>query len=791
MKVVLSWLSDFMEINHSVDEYIDMLNQLGLEVEGVEQPGKEITGVVVVKVLSVEPHPNADKLRLVDIDMGSEKRKVVCGAPNVREGLLVAYAPSGATLPGGFTLSKKEIRGVESDGMLCSGKELGIGEDHSGIYELGEDAQIGQNAVEYLGLDDTIIELSITPNRPDAMSMVGVARELCAAFNQELKLPNFDSLLEGIEIDESLPAPEVEVQDEEKCPRFVGRTLSVEIGQSPSWMQSRLTKAGMRPINNVVDVTNYVLLEWGRPLHAFDVSKIGDAKLIARRAKEGEIIKTLDEQDRKLIDQDLVIADSKNHPQAIAGVMGGYNSEVDETTKQIYLESAYFQPSSISRTSKRLGLRSEASARFERGIDPDFTSYGADRACQLFSQVCNAKISKEKVDHYPTKIEPKVLELRTSRVKKILGDHIPTEQIVKFLEPLVERIEITDQGVKVWAPTFRPDLEREIDLIEEVARRRGLNSFEPTLPNSIIQVGGLNPKQKKRRIVEDALCGAGLMEAYTMPLESEDLYVQAGYSPEELVRTKNALKADASILRPILLPGLVKSVKKNIARGISNVSLFEVGTVFNKPFDENLQPKEELFCAFVLSGQVDNRPLQQPRDVDVFDAIDLLNTVTDSLALPRAELKETIDGKLFHPTRSTFAFVDEKPVAVVGQILEDFNIVGCGINLDMLFSIEAKDKEYVPQSHLPHVNFDLSLVVDRSVPAQQLELTLKSAGGNELEYVKLFDVYEGETLGADKKALGFNLRVRPQTKTWNEDDLSSYRTTLLDALKEQCGAVLR
>jgi phenylalanyl-tRNA synthetase beta chain len=789
MKIALSWLSDFMEINRSVDEYVDMLNQLGLEVEGVEQPGKDISGLVIVRVLGTHPHPDADKLKLVDIDTGKDKRTIVCGAPNVREGLTVAYAPSGATLPGGFTLSKKKIRGVESDGMLCSGKELGIGDDHSGILELDNDAPIGTDAAEYLGLNDTIIELSITPNRPDAMSVVGVARELCAAFNQELKLPDFSSFLSNVAFDESLPKPEVTVENMEKCPRFVGRTASVSMGQSPLWMQQRLTKAGMRPISNVVDVTNYVLLEWGRPLHAFDLDKLGSAHIVVRTAQPSEKMITLDGAERELTEDDLVIADEKRVPQAIAGIMGGADSEVSDSTTKIYLESAYFQAETISRSSKRLGLRSEASSRFERGVDPAFTAYGSHRALQLLDEIADAKISSVEVDFYPAEIKEVSIELRTSRVERLLGDALTGDEIETLLAPLVSSIERTDSGVKVKAPTYRPDLTREIDLIEEVARRRGLNSFEATLPNSLAQVGGLSRNQKRRRNIEDALCGAGLSEAYSMPLESFETFSDAMIDPELLVHTKNALKADASVLRPVIVPGLIRSVRKNIARGISNVSLFETGKVFQQPFDENFQPHEELHLAFVMTGRVDARPHSGVRDIDVFDATDVLHVVTDTLRLHRPELIDNAGGH-YHPTRSAKIVIDGVEVGVIGQIVAEENIVACEVNLDALFEIPERDMEYVPQSNQPFVAFDLALVVDSDVSVSALKNSLKKHGGQELESLSCFDIYQG-TVGDNKKSLAFALRVRPQENTWNESDVQSYREKILAGVNKDTGATLR
>lgn len=790
MKIPISWLADFMDINNTSDEYVEMLNQLGFEVEGIQSPGDEIAGVIIAKVLATNPHPDADRLKLVDINTGSEEKTIVCGAENVRAGLTVAYAPSGATLPGGFKLEAKKIRGIVSDGMLCSTRELNLGDDHSGIMELDDSLIAGTDACVALGLDDTIIEVSITPNRPDAMSIVGIARELCAGFNQELKLPDVDKFLDGIEIDSTLPAPSVVIEDSEKCPRFVGRTLSVEVGPSPSWMVQRLTKADQKSINNVVDVTNYVLLEWGRPLHVFDADVLGSTDIVVRRAHNGEVLTLLDETERKLDENDLVIATADGKAHSLAGIMGGIDSGTYDTTKTVYLESAYFQPETISKSSKRLGLRSEASARFERGVDPSFVAHGCHRAVQLLSQVANAKMSEVEVDEYPNVIKPAKINLRNARVEKILGDQISDQEIEKFLTPLVNEIVKTDDGFEITAPTFRPDLTREIDLIEEVARTRGLNTFEPTLPNSLVQVGGLTLNQKRRRKIEDALAGAGLSEAYTLPLEAQETYAPFGYDSDSIVKAKNPLRSDASVLRPIIIPGLLRSVKKNIARGITDVSFFETGNVFNLPFDENLQPNESLHLAVVLSGSVDSRPHAQIREVDVFDATDLLNIVTDALRFSRAELREaSLPG--MHPTRSCEVFVDGAKVGLIGEILGEHKSVGFEVDLNKLFSCKERDSIYKPSTQFPFVSFDLALVVGESVSAQQLEASIVKHGGNELESINLFDIYEGSNLGEGKKSLAFALRVRPQDETFDDDQLAKYRAKLIEGVAADCDAKLR
>lgn len=781
-----------MDINNTPQEYADMLDQLGFEVEGIESPGEEIRGVIIAKVLDTHPHPDADKLKLVDINTGTETKTIVCGAPNVRAGLTVAYAPSGATLPGGFTLEAKKIRGVISDGMLCSARELQLGESHDGIMELDENHAAGSDACVGLGLDDAIIEVSITPNRPDAMSMVGIARELCAGFNQKLKLPDVTKFLNGVETDASLPKATVVIEDTEKCPRFVGRTLSVEVGPSPEWMVQRLNKADQKSINNVVDVTNYVLLEWGRPLHVFDVDVLGSTSIVVRRASNGEKITLLDESERVLDENDLVIATADGKAHALAGIMGGEDSGTYDTTTTVYLESAYFSAETISKSSKRLGLRSESSARFERGIDPNFSHYGSHRACQLLAEVASARISPVEVDVYPSPIDEMTITLRSSRVEKILGDVVSPSEIKTYLAPLVSNITEKKGNFDVSVPTFRPDLTREIDLIEEIARRRGLNTFTPTLPNSLVSVGGLNREQKRKRIIEDALVGAGLSEAYTLPLESPEIYAAYGFDEDSLVRAKNPLRSDASALRPIIMPGLLKSVAKNIARGITDLAFFEMGHVFRTPFDENFQPHEAAHLCVMLTGNVDSRPPKDAiRKVDVFDVVDLLHVVTDSLKLPRPELRDTPQAEAFHPTRSNDVYLDGKKIGVIGELVGETSAVACELDLDLLLQFRERDQTYVPPKNYPFVSFDLAFVVNQSTTVADLENSLRAHGGLELELLTLFDIYEGTNVGEGKKSIAFAVRVRPQSETFNDDHLAQYRAQLIDGVAADCGGQLR
>ncbi len=551
MKAPLSWLRDFAPIEGSIPELADRLNGIGLIVEGVHAPGRDIAGVRTIRVLSIERHPNADKLILVDVDPGDgETRRVVCGASNFAVGDVLPWAPPGAELPGGFKLEQRRIRGEVSDGMLCSARELQLSDDHSGIMILPPDTRLGEDIRTVLGLDDIVFDLEITPNRPDAMSIAGVARDLAAALGLPFAFPEPDA--PGVI--ELAPATLV-VEALDRCPRYVAKTGRVVVAPSPGWMTQRLTKAGMRPISNVVDVTNYVMLERGQPLHAFDLNLLGGRGIVVRMANDGEQITTLDGVERTLSPSDLLICDANRVPQAIAGVMGAGDSEVSDATTEVLLESAYFTGDGILRTSKRLGLRTESSARFERGVDPNGTAIAADRAWELFTEIASGQAANDTLDEYPQPIEPTRVPLRTARVNDVLGTELETAAIRGHLEPLGFRVpdgaHADGHGgiVEYDVPTYRPDVEREIDLIEEVARHHGYNNIVRTLPRMKEPSGGLTPVQVGRRAVRDALLGTGLSEAYTFSLVAPADLAAAGL-PAVGIELENPLRAEESLLRP-------------------------------------------------------------------------------------------------------------------------------------------------------------------------------------------------------------------------------------------------
>ncbi|HEX9505610.1 MAG TPA: phenylalanine--tRNA ligase subunit beta, partial [Acidimicrobiia bacterium] len=529
-------------------------------------------------------------------------------------------------------------RGVVSDGMLCSAHELGLGDDHSGILGLDPATEVGADVAEVLGLDDVIFDLAITPNRPDAMCVVGVARELAAHFRLPLDVPE-----PHVPTDASVAGEiTVVVEDLVRCPRYLGRVAHVTFGESPAWMARRLVKSGMRPISNVVDVTNYVLLERNQPLHAFDLARLGGKGIVVRGAAPGERMTTLDGIDRELDADDLLICDAERAPQAIAGIMGGSTSEVSPNTTEILLESAYFERMGIARSSKRLKLRSESSARFERGIDPDAVARNAERALQLLVEVADARISPAVTDVYPAPVERVRISLRPRRVNAILGTTLDADQVRDAVSPLgieIARAKKAADALQATVPTFRPDLEREIDLVEEVARRIGFERIGRTLPDTHGQIGALTVEQRERRLVADALVGIGLSEAITLSLVSPADLERAGAPLDRVVRATNPLRSEESVLRTAILPGLLRAVATNRSQGLADVALFELGRVFLAPIGTGPLPEEPEHVALAWAGSVRRRPVEDDRAVDVYDAVDALHTVADALGVPDVVLE--------------------------------------------------------------------------------------------------------------------------------------------------------
>jgi phenylalanyl-tRNA synthetase beta chain len=790
MRAPLSWIREFTPIEAAPADIADALNQLGLEVEAIEEPGRDINGVVVARILDVVPHPDADRIRLADVDDGTTQTRVVCGAPNIERGMLVPFARVGAVLPGDFEITRRKIRGVVSEGMLCSARELGLGDDHSGILALAPDATLGDDVRAVLGLDDVVFDLAITPNRPDAMGITGVARDLAAHFGLPFQIEQHEPAPVVAELD----GARVVVEAPDACPRFVGLVARVTMGPSPAWMQRRLTLAGMRPISNVVDVTNYVMLERCRPLHAFDLGQLAGRGIVVRMARAGETMTTLDGVERTLTEDDLLICDGERVPQAIAGIMGGAAAEVSDATTEILLESAYFTPAGVARTAKRLGLRSEASARFERGIDPNGSGTGAARAVQLLSEVAAAEPVAGAIDVYPTPIEPARISVRTDRVNRLLGTTLSDADVRTYLAPLG----ISFEGDVAVAPTFRPDLEREIDLVEEVARRIGLAHITRTVPSSPAKIGGLTAAQRDRRTLSDVLIGAGFDEVYTLPLLAPADLERAATSADAVIEVENPLRAEESILRPALFPGVLRAIAFNAAHGEPDAAIFEVGTVFAPPVGDERLPREHLHLAFARAHEIRRAPHEPNRTVDVYDATAVLRALLQELRVADHRLDAaTVAG--FHPGRAARVVVDGAEIGTIGEIAPDVvaaldvagPVVAAELDVDRLLRAARSPRVAHGVSRFPASTIDLAFVVADTVPAGAIAATLTTAGGEMLEDVRCFDVFRSDTLGPGRVSLAFALRFRAPDRTLTDDEVGGLRRAGIDAVVAAYGAELR
>ncbi|MBI2169488.1 MAG: phenylalanine--tRNA ligase subunit beta [Actinobacteria bacterium] len=793
MRVPLSWIREFAPVEAAPSAVADALNEIGLIVDAIEAPGRDIGGVVVARVLEVVDHPDADKLTLVDVDFGQGQSRVVCGARNLAPGDVVPYAPPGATLPGGLKLERRKIRGQESDGMLCSAAELGLGDDHTGILHLGPSAPLGGDVREVLGLDDVVFELDITPNRPDAMSVVGVARDLAAKLAVPFTVP-----VPATPAGDGTSAPaEVEVVDAVRCPRYVAMTGSVAVGESPTWLANRLTLAGLRPISNVVDVTNYVLLERGQPLHAFDQGLLGGGGIRVRVAEDGERITTLDGVERELTREDLLICDAADAPQAIAGVMGGATSEVHSATARVLLESAYFAPEGILRTSKRLGLRTESSARFERGVDPNGVLTAADRAWELLAETAGGTADGPGVDAYPEPIGPARITLRTDRVNHLLGTTLTRDEIATHLRAIELDTGVVGNDLDVAVPTFRPDLEREVDLVEEVARLHGYNRFPRSLPRPTTQVGALTPQQVARRRVCDALVGRGLSEAMTLSLVSPSDLSKAGL-PAVGIEVENPLRVEESLLRTALLPGLLRSVAFNASHGLPSVSLFEVGHVFLAPTGDDLLPDEREHLAAALSGAAGAEVHGEERPVDTHDVVGVLEAIAAALDLEAFTLQPATRPGL-HPARCAAVYVEDREVGAVGEVDPEvvarielpLPVVAFELDLGWCLTATKRVRRFAEPSRYPASTIDLAFSVPADVPARAVRGTLMAAADPLAEAVELFDVFRSDALGAGQVSLAFRLRFRAPDRTLTDSEVGEIRQACIAAVERTHGATLR
>ena len=796
MKFSLQWLRDFVDIDVSPEELGELLSHSGTKLETLEQRGKEIRGVIVARVMDIKDHPNADNLTLVEVDIGDGRsERVVCGARNFSVGDLVPLASVGARLPGGLEIEERPIRGEVSRGMLCSPMELGVSRDHAGILVLPTDAALGSDVPHVLGLDDAIYDVEITPNRGDCMGMIGIAREVAALVGSELRMPSID-----FTPDADLHSPvSVDIQDSDGCRRFVAHYADgVEIGPSPSWMQARLLALGVRPISNVVDITNYVMLETGQPLHAYDAAKLAGHRIVVRRAVEGEKQTTLDGQSRVMHPDDLLITDPESL-HGIAGVMGGEDSEVSDTTTTVVLECANFDHATVAFTMRRHSIRTEAGIRFERGADPEAPPFASRRAMKLMTELAGARASAEVVDEYPRPWQPRSLTLRPARTDHILGYSVPPDEQVKHLKSVDIDAAPKDGVIEAAIPSFRNDLQREVDLVEEVARLAGFDRLPATLPSG--DAGALEPAQAAERRVRRILVGFGLSEAWTSsfgsPAELDLLGLDEDHPARRMVVLENPTSDEEPTLRTTLLPGLLRSAARNVAQRAESIALFEVARIY-EPSREPL-PREELCLGAVFYGRQGPASWRHPdRRWDFYSAKGAFESLLKAMEMPPAKWVP-VSGMPLHPTRAASINFSGAPIGVFGEVhpavCERFDVpeqtIVFEIGLETLFSSLPERAKVQELSRFPAVYRDIALVVDEDIEAARLEDIIRRAGRPEVESVRLFDVYRGEQVPEGKKSLAYALNLRSHERTLTDDDADAVRERILNALAERTGAQLR
>ena len=789
MKVLLSWLREFAPIEGDPYELADHMSDLGMAVEETRILNP-LEGVVVARVADLRPHPKADRIQLVDVEIeNGDPMQVCCGAFNMSVGDLIPFATIGTVMPDGMEISQREMRGEMSNGMCCSAAELGLGSDHDGIMILPEHLETGAPLMQELGLvGDILWDLEINPNRPDAMSVAGVARDLAARLDIPFEIPEWTVPSSGAAED----LASIQIDDGVLCPRFTGRVLrGVTVGKSPLWMQMRLTLLGMRPINSVVDVSNYVMLELGTPNHTYDLSLLPNGHIGVRRASDGESITTLDDQERMLQPNDGLIVNEADEPIGIAGVMGGASTEISDTTDSVLVELACWEPRSIARTSQRLGLRSEASARFERGTDWQINVTAVQRFCHLLNEVTpgGIEIVGEVLDVAGTTPDSISVPVRTSRISMLLGREFSSEEIRNLLTPIGFDVENTDsQDVQlVTIPSFRPDTETETDIAEEVARHYGYGKLGATVPRSP-DAGHLSPQQKLRRVIRQVMTGAGLIEAMPNPFLAPDDITKAALIVEEPVRLLNPLAVEESVLRPSLLPGLLTAVAYNYSHRNMGAKLFETGPVFEASEDSSGLPLETEHLAALISN------------ADAFAATSLLKDLASTLKL---EFQLTnVDGLAgLHPTRGAKINIGDTEVGSLGEVdpavLRSYEIedrcAWLNLRLDLVIeaAISVEGVSYQPVSTFPSSDVDLAFAVGEQVQASEIEMTLRKAAGEELQSLQLFDVFRSDQLDEGVRSLAFSMRLQAKDKTLTDEEVGAVRQRCIEAVESNHPASLR
>ncbi|CAK8711996.1 Phenylalanine--tRNA ligase beta subunit [Candidatus Electrothrix laxa] len=822
MKFTLSWLGKYISLNGlTPDQLAERLTMLGLEVDAVEELYVGLDAIQTAKVFSVQKHPNADRLSLCEVEIGDEKVPIVCGASNVRPGLITAIARPGVKLPGGMKIKKAKVRGEVSMGMLCSWRELGIGEEHAGIIELDSSLASGQSLAEVLELSDTMIEIDLTPNRPDCTAVLGIAREVAGFTEQKVTPP----ILSLPELGDSTSEFTVKISEPELCLRYAARKLTdVVIKPSPWWLQRQLLAVGMRPINNIVDITNFVMLEYGQPLHAFDFQELAGKTIEVRCPRTDEAtFTTLDKSERKIESDMLMICDGEK-PIAVAGVMGGLHSEVTEKTTEILLESACFDPISVRRTARTLNLSTEASYRFERGINPDGVTEAMERAAQLICELADAQVA-DAVDLYPGKKELLQLDLRVERVNSLLGITLTGQQIAAYLRGIDFVVADEDNAtlavLAVTVPAFRVDIEREIDLVEELARLVGYNEIPTTLPNISMDYPERDGMRQLRQEAASVFIGSGFYEAINYSFVAEKHCDMLGLSKDDsrrqCVRLLNPLTEDQSVMRTMLLPGILENIRRNINFQQADIRLFEIGKVFTLR-DPAEQPGERYQLCVVISGA--RYPASSPlyfseENADIYDIKGAVQNLLQTLHLQGESgdiTFQAVDGAgdassatpectctYADPAFSLRIMDGEKQLGLIGKLSKQAaqafsikqDVFFVELELDALLELPTVEKAFTPLSRYPSVKRDIALLVPESAAAGDLLQEIRAHKKQHVVYADIFDVYSGKPIDEGMKSVALTVTYRSDEKTLDDATVDGFHEKIVNALMSRFGGRYR
>ena len=800
MKVGVEWLKDYSDIDVDIKELSEIFTMTGSKVEGYEIKGDNIKNVVVGKILEIEKHPDADKLVVTKVDVKNEILQIVTGAKNIKKGDIIPIAKIGSELPGDIKIKKGSLRGVESCGMMCSIGELGLTledmpnqiEDGIMILPKEYESKLGEDIVDVLDLRDNIIEFEITPNRPDCLSVEGLGRETAVSLNKEYKNPNekIDKL--NIDKKDKIEGFKVTIDAPDLCYRYVARVVkNIVIKESPDWMRKRLKACGIRPINNIVDITNYVMLEMGQPMHAFDINSIANKHIIVRRAKDGEILKTLDGIDRKLDNSMLVISDEKKI-DAVAGVMGGENSEIEKNTNMVVFESAVFNGGSVRMTAKRLGLRTEASSRYEKGLPQENALRAVNRAVELVELLGAGEAIDGVIDEYPEKQKEIKIEFNPNRINSLLGINVSEDEMVNILNKL--DIKLID-GYCI-PPYYRQDLEQEADIAEEILRIYGYDKLESSLDNSGNTVGGRSIYQKMEDNIKNMLVNKGFSEICTYGfinpddlaksniLENSELY-------KEVIKIRNPISEDYSIMKTSVIPTVMKTISTNYAKKNSNLKLFEYAKVYkNKSNIENNElPDEKQILTIAITG----------KEEKFYDLKGIVENVLETVNLNRYDISRYTENTSYHPGKTAIIKIGNDPIIIMGQIhpivQENYDISDkvyiAEINMKKLEKYSKKEKKYVPIPKYPAVERDIAVLVDEKVEVLKIEKIIKAKAKKIIETVDLFDIYRNEKIGENKKSVAYAIKFRAKDRTLNDEEISEVMEKIIKALEDELGAELR